>query len=173
MKRLLLSLVGALMLFAAAPIASASTVTFDDVDTGDIGTGAFHKFNTHTDHFVDTYVFTVAHDNTSIVLDFTLKGTIALTDLVLSNGLSSLNLGALPPSGSITLSSLMTGTKYFLDVIGAACSCSRYDLEIADVKIGTTPIPPALLLFITAVGGLGAVGWRRRKTAPALTDGLA
>jgi hypothetical protein len=29
----------------------------------------------------------------------------------------------------------------------------------------TTPIPPALLLFMTAVGGLGLAGWRRKTAA--------
>jgi hypothetical protein len=29
----------------------------------------------------------------------------------------------------------------------------------------TTPIPPALLLFMTAIGGLGLAGWRRKAAA--------
>jgi len=31
----------------------------------------------------------------------------------------------------------------------------------------TTPIPAALPLFLSALGGLGYFGWRRRKSAAA------
>jgi hypothetical protein len=33
------------------------------------------------------------------------------------------------------------------------------------VGVSATPIPPALLLFASALGGLGIVGWQRRKAS--------
>jgi hypothetical protein len=38
-------------------------------------------------------------------------------------------------------------------------------LETFSVSSTVTPIPPALPLFASALGGLGFVGWRRRKSA--------
>jgi hypothetical protein len=36
-------------------------------------------------------------------------------------------------------------------------------IAIGTVAVSTTPIPAALPLFISALGGLGFVGWRRRQ----------
>jgi hypothetical protein len=35
--------------------------------------------------------------------------------------------------------------------------------QIATVDLTPTPLPPSLLLFLSALGGLGVVGWRRVK----------
>ncbi len=37
--------------------------------------------------------------------------------------------------------------------------------EIAPTALATTPIPAALPLFVSALGGLGLFGWRRRRSA--------
>jgi hypothetical protein len=36
---------------------------------------------------------------------------------------------------------------------------------IRTAAVATTPIPPALLLFASALGGLGFVGWRRKRSS--------
>jgi hypothetical protein len=38
----------------------------------------------------------------------------------------------------------------------------RYRFEVSEV-----PLPPALLLFATALGGMGLLGYRRRKNGAA------
>ena len=38
------------------------------------------------------------------------------------------------------------------------------DFAIDDIAlVATTPVPPALLLFLTAIGGIGFLGWHRRR----------
>lgn len=39
---------------------------------------------------------------------------------------------------------------------------------LGDAGIGTTPLPAALPLFASGLGGLGLLGWRRKKKAAAL-----
>jgi hypothetical protein len=57
-------------------------------------------------------------------------------------------------------------------VTGAGYAPGHFDFFSADgpysfktVAIGRTPIPDTLLLFASAMSGLGFVGWRRRKHA--------
>jgi hypothetical protein len=42
---------------------------------------------------------------------------------------------------------------------------SRGGVGDVHVAVSATPIPPTLPLLVTALGGLGLVGWRRRRTA--------
>jgi hypothetical protein len=42
---------------------------------------------------------------------------------------------------------------------------SLQELVSSQISISTTPIPPALLLFGSALAGLGFLGRRRRATA--------
>jgi hypothetical protein len=49
---------------------------------------------------------------------------------------------------------------------------SYNDVSWNTVAVSATPIPAALPLFASALGGLGFIGWRRRRAA-ALTHGLS
>lgn len=40
-------------------------------------------------------------------------------------------------------------------------------VDVIASNVATTPIPAALPLFISALGGMGLIGWRRRKSAAA------
>jgi hypothetical protein len=40
-------------------------------------------------------------------------------------------------------------------------------LNFGSLTVATTPIPAALPLLVSALGGLGFVGWRRRESAAA------
>ena len=44
---------------------------------------------------------------------------------------------------------------------------------IGNGLVATTPIPAALPLFASALGGIALVGWRRKKTAAAVQGGNA
>jgi hypothetical protein len=40
-------------------------------------------------------------------------------------------------------------------------------LKFSPVAVAATPVPPAVLMFLTAIGGLGFAGWHRRRTQAA------
>ncbi|WP_395023377.1 hypothetical protein [Dongia sp.] len=41
-----------------------------------------------------------------------------------------------------------------------------FSINLAPTPVATTPIPAALPLFVSALGGLGLFGWRRRRGQP-------
>jgi hypothetical protein len=164
MKRIIGALFAMALLFAAAPMASANTITITDplTPTDDLEFG--HKFNVHTDFFSDLYKFTVAQSST-LVLDFTLTGNLNF-GVTLVGGGNTIQLGSLnsmvSTTGELTVAGLVAGTQYFLSIIGEACSCSKYQF---DMSVAATPIPPAIIMFLTGLAGLGGFAWYRRSAA--------
>jgi hypothetical protein len=77
-------------------------------------------------------------------------------------GLCSLDAyDADPPTVSIS-SALLAGTQYLLRIGFGLCGCSGQYGGI-NLTVATTPIPPAMMLFVSALLGLGGVGWQRRR----------
>ena len=68
-----------------------------------------------------------------------------------------------PPVASI-YSALVAGTQYLLKVGFGLCGCAG-EYGGIDLTVATTPIPPAILLFVSALLGMGGVAWRRRAGA--------
>lgn len=66
-----------------------------------------------------------------------------------------------PPTASIA-AALMAGTQYLLRVGFGLCGCTG-EYGGIDLTVATTPIPPAILLFMSALLGMGGVAWRRRS----------
>jgi hypothetical protein len=60
-----------------------------------------------------------------------------------------------------------TGTSTLISLIGSAgvSYIGLDNISVSFVGVANTPIPPSLLLFASALGGLGFIGWRRRQTA--------
>ncbi len=50
-------------------------------------------------------------------------------------------------------------------IVDAKGTSTKNDFAIDKIQLTATPIPPAAVLFMSAIGGLGFVGWRRRATA--------
>jgi hypothetical protein len=71
-----------------------------------------------------------------------------------------------PPVASI-YSALVAGTQYLLRVGFGLCGCSGSFGGI-QLTVAATPIPPAMLLFLSALLGMGGVAWRRRQPAEAV-----
>jgi hypothetical protein len=69
-----------------------------------------------------------------------------------------------PPSAAIFFGGLVVGTQYLLKIGFGLCGCSA-DYAGINLAVTTTPIPPAVLMFLSALIGMGALTWRRRAVA--------
>ena len=79
---------------------------------------------------------------------------------------SLLEFDSTKPTSSIA-SALVAGTQYLLRVGFGLCGCTGQYGGI-DLTVATTPIPPALLLFMSALLGMGGMAWQRRRAAEAV-----
>ena len=104
-------------------------------------------------------------------LDFpgTNELTFAASDPDYYLALSFQNNGAAAPLSSLSglpntpsaLMAMLVGTSPLAIGSFVISSFGRVDFDIA--YTATTPIPATLPLFVSALGGLGFIGWRRRK----------
>jgi hypothetical protein len=76
---------------------------------------------------------------------------------------SLIDYDGVPPSASI-VGQLVVGTQYLLKVGFGLCGCSA-DYAGINLAVTTTPIPPAVLMFLSALLGMAALTWRRRAVA--------
>ncbi|WP_395017625.1 hypothetical protein [Dongia sp.] len=175
---------GALALaFTSQKPAAASTIDY----TVNFGASNFSAFNGNPvpANFV-LGQFTLTLDPSAAVFD---AGTIAL-DFLTPLGSSSpllfsynpasdvLNVGALGSAGGLTfgtsdfylrISNFTSGTptfaQFLYSISGTTDAFTTSFGLVYVTSVATTPIPAALPLFAAALGGLGLVGWRRRKSA--------
>jgi hypothetical protein len=165
MRRLALLLLAAVALLIVQHAPASAITVLDPLDTSsDTSVGKTFKSPTF---FNKTYQFTVA-ENGTLTVDLQLFGhidaTVVLTDNNVNNApfipgqLSSVS-GA---TGAFTYAGLVTGTTYFLTLLGFACSCGGY---LATLSLAATPIPAALVMLLTALGGLSVLGWKRNGSA--------
>jgi hypothetical protein len=152
--------------------AAASTFDLGVISPGDQEVGFVANFGTGITSFEDTIKFSLAALSTSLVgkiKDISFGGPF----------INSLNFQLDLFDSSDPATSLGT----FTDLSGTTLAFSYLNLAAGDYffrVMGDTghfgniykyrftagteiPIPPALLLFATAVGGLGLFGYRRRK----------
>jgi hypothetical protein len=66
------------------------------------------------------------------------------------------------PHVASVYSALVAGTQYLLQIGFGLCGCSGQFGGI-NLTVATTPIPSAMLLFVSALLGMGGVAWRRRR----------
>jgi len=179
MKRIMMALVaGMLALGAAERPASASTFDLGAIDPGTTSAIVVNLGAPAPVSFDDIINFSLASVETALV------GT--LTDLSDFFGIptDSLNFSldlykAADPLTSLGNFSDGTGVglafsylnlaagDYFFQITGDVGdgvfgSAYRYRFEVSEV-----PLPPALLLFATALGGMAVFGYRRRSNAQA------
>ena len=174
MKRIMMLLVAGMMAFGAAEQASASTFNLGTLDPGTTTAVVANLGIPAPASFSDTINFSLASVQNSLI------GT--LTDLsdFLGAPTDSLNFSldlfsAADPTTSLGAFTDATGSvlafsylnlaagDYFFQISGTvgglAGSAYRYRFEVSEV-----PLPPALLLFATALGGMALFGYRRRTT---------
>ncbi len=180
MKKFMMLLVAGLLgLGAATQSASASTFDLGTLDPGTTEAIVVNLGDPAPVSFSDTINFSLASLQTSLVG--------SLTDLsdFLGVPTDSLNFSLDLFSAGDPLTSLgnftdATGTSlafsylnlaagsYFFQISGAVGgdgvfgNAYRYRFEVSEV-----PLPPALLLFATALGGMAVASYRRRKNGGA------
>jgi hypothetical protein len=180
MKKVMMLLVAGLLgLGAATQSASASTFDLGTLDPGTTEAIVVNLGDPAPVSFSDTINFSLASLQTSLVG--------SLTDLsdFLGVPTDSLNFSLDLFSAGDPLTSLgnftdATGTSlafsylnlaagsYFFQISGAVGgdgvfgNAYRYRFEVSEV-----PLPPALLLFATALGGMAVASYRRRKNGGA------
>jgi hypothetical protein len=190
MKRILiLAFAAALVAFSGLPgTAQAGTISllssnFQNTGSGDTtGTDVippsdfevFHKFGSFNNAFKDTFKFTVANVS-ALWFDVTTKNHVLNMNFTLydtSSGKKLFSVSGFQGNAGDTHVTKISFTGFLLDALlayggdltlkitGAFCSCASYDIAVAE-----TPIPPALLLFLTGLGGVGFMGWRRKAAA--------
>ena len=92
--------------------------------------------------------------------------TIDLTDT--TGLLTAASTSGNGSTNTLTALNLASG-DYFIRLFGAIAGNSAKNSVLTDlsgaITVAATPIPPALLLFGTALGLMGFVGWRRQAPA--------
>lgn len=163
---------------AATTIQSVCNPTCPDLGTSPSDGGQLTEVrDLHIGFFADEFDFTAGGDT----LTFTLAkaGVFHIFDFYITDGMGQpltenviggvpglLTTGFFTAAATVfTYSNLVAGSQYMLFVTGRACSCAAYAFSLASSV--TTPISPALLMFMTALGSMGVIGWRRRKTLSA------
>jgi choice-of-anchor C domain-containing protein len=64
-----------------------------------------------------------------------------------------------------TFTFVASQASYYLAFFDTSASGSNSGAAIDNISIAATPIPPAILLFASALGGMGFLGYRRKKQA--------
>jgi hypothetical protein len=92
--------------------------------------------------------------------------SVLLTNTVTGTTSSTITVGPVFPPGSFDITGI-NGPITNTDPLGESFV---FTLDFAagsdaQIFIGTTPVPAALPLFATGLGGLGLLGWRRKRKA--------
>lgn len=133
-----------------------------------------HEFGDFNNTFIDTFKFAIT-DITSLVFDVTtMNHILSMTfDLLDDHGNSlysttgfqgskgDTNHTQISFSGAL-LSTMLASDFLKLKITGEMCSCAAYSILVSD-GTAVTPIPAAMWMFLTALGGIGGIAWRRNK----------
>jgi hypothetical protein len=151
--------------------AAATTVDLGELNAGSPSSIGNSFGDTATvKSFSDEYLFTL-QTASDVTLSLVTGGTQILLNIVALSSDDGTTLQSYTPSvqtiGSAVVYSfagLLTGKQYFLDIGGKYKGLfNQYGGQLS--AAATTPVPPALLLFVTAIGGLGFMGYRRKMSA--------
>ena len=174
MKRIMMLLVaGALALGIAERPASASTFDLGTVVPGTT-TGINGSFGTKITTYDDTINFSLASVQSALVGSFKdlfhyLGSAVDISSFSLdlystSAPLTSLGHFEDPTGVEVAFSYLsLAAGDYFFHLTGGITPGSGGGVYQYQFQVSEVPIPPALLLFATALGGMALFGYRRRN----------
>jgi hypothetical protein len=97
---------------------------------------------------------------TTLTFSFT-DGTPGIFEIQTLQGCCTLTSFSFQDAGNVNLA----GGEIFVDadgVVGNLCCGAPSDV-VGAVQISSTPLPAALPLFAAGLGGLGLLGWRRKR----------
>jgi len=161
-KRFLMLLVGAMLAIASMQVsAQATTLGLGDV-TGSVVNNIGGSAPGPVSYDV-TFSLT-AESNVALVLANFVTADFHISNLLATS--SDLSLaGAL--GGPFSFAGILAAGDYLINVVGTADGPAGGIFQVT-LAATTTPIPGALLLFVTAIGGMaGFAGLRRRGSAAA------
>lgn len=171
MKRLLALLFASLLVVGlAGRPAAASTFDLGTIAPGDDTKGIVANFGTGVVSFEDTIELALSFISTSLVgaigdISFGGVGSVNFQLDLFNEADPATSLGTVTDLSGTTLTfsylNLAAG-DYFLRVMGDTGNAGN-SYKYRFVVRTKVPIPPALLLFATAIGGLGLIGYRRRN----------
>jgi hypothetical protein len=172
MKRLMMLLVAGVLGFGAAT-QSASASTFD---LGTVTPGVTEGLVVNAgipapSLFDDTINFSLSGVQTALVgsltdIESALTDSVNFTVDLFSAGDPTSSLGTFSGPGTVLAFSylnLAAGDYFFKfagEVGGSFGNAYTYRFEVSEV-----PLPPALILFATALGGLALAGYRKHKNS--------
>lgn len=174
MKKIIALLFAAgLSLGVAHTPAKASNFDLGTLDTDT--TGFVANFGSNITTFTDTIYFSLAGVSNSLI------GSISDLSSIFGQVVNSINFSFdlfkvgddttlghyADPTGagiSFNYADLAAGDYFFRISGDSAKTGNAYNYHF-NVKVTETPIPPALLLFGTALGGMGFAAYRKRKAA--------
>ena len=178
MKRIMMLLVAGLFAFGAER-ASASTFDLGTLDPGLTSAIVVNLGIPAPVSFSDTINFSLAAVQTTLV------GSLTDLSTIFAQPVSSLNFSL----DLFSTSDPLTSLGNFSDATGTALAFSYLNLAAGDYffqiagdiggggvrgnayvyrfEVSEVPLPPALLLFATALGGMALFGYRRRNSAQA------
>lgn len=173
MKKILMMAVAGIFAFVAAETSAvAATIDLGTLgapgsasDTSLVGAGAYgDSWTFHLD---------ANSDLSGSVSDIALPGLLDIANfsvrLFQVSPLGAIGSTLLDPAGNglvFSYTNLGPG-DYFFAVFGQATGAGGglYGLQL-NAAVSQVPLPPALLLFLSAIGGIGGVAYRRRQTLP-------
>jgi hypothetical protein len=166
-KFLMLIAVGVVAIALGQKPAAATTVDLHELSAGSSSSiGNSFSSTTSLKSFSDEYLFTL-QTASDVTLSLVTGGTQILLNIVALSSDDGTTLQSYTPTvqtvGTAVIYSfagLLTGKQYFLDLGGKYNGA--FNQYGGQINVAATPIPPALLLFVTAIGGLGLVGYRRK-----------
>jgi hypothetical protein len=169
MKRLLTIIAGAVLAIGLAQTpAQATTVNLGTIPDG----GSLVTFggNLGFGQFTDNLNFHLDANSSlsGFLKDVEVPVFANLTNLAISIDGTALALN--PNTGGAytgAVLALLSAGDHVFQITGKAIGLFGGAYRFSVAAVAATPIPPALLMFGTALAGLGFVGWRRRQALAA------
>jgi hypothetical protein len=145
--------------FALSGVCAANAATISEIDTLSLSADGSNP-NQHPIGVPIALLFVGA----ALLFIPTIDGTSGSLELTAVQ--TGSNLGGPFPEGTLIFSSPMPLSAATLQAFSGGTTVAQLENDNLDLTpVGGTPLPAALPLFATALGGLGLLGWRRKRKA--------